>query len=375
MSTTNWTGGDDVIAAWYGIEPVLTGTTDIDGGGGADGAQALGDSDIDVDLLDLRGIGAYRFKNLMPDPKGNGFDGTIVLLDADDTAVDQIKFSQSKGFIDDLGGSQTFADHAVTAAVRDNGVQPNTTGHVAIGGGTAKDTRDLSGSNVKSITYTGQNRDDGIVSFVNGTSMTFAEVENVVPCFTPGTTIATPRGERYVEELKAGDRIITRDNGIQEIRWVGRKEISGTSLVGAPHLRPVLIKAGALGNGLPERDMMVSPNHRLLVSNSQTQLYFDENEVLAAAKHLVGGAGIHTIDVMKVSYIHFMFDRHEVVLSNGAWTESFQPGDHALKGVGNAQRTEIMELFPSLQTARGVDNFVAARKVLTKHEVKLLVDD
>jgi len=250
-------------------------------------------------------------------------------------------------------------------------------GDVVIGGEDPDDSDidvlDLTGSGVDFITYTSPDRESGIVTFLDGSTMTFAEIENVIPCFTPGTAIATPKGERLVEELREGDRIITRDNGIQEIRWVGRKDVSGKMLVGSPHLRPVLIKAGALGNGLPERDMLVSPNHRVLVANDRTQLYFDESEVLAAAKHLVGSAGIMELDVLGTSYIHFMFDRHEVVLSNGAWTESFQPGDYSLKGIGNAQRTEILELFPELKSAEGLEGYQSARKSLKKHEARLLV--
>lgn len=113
--------------------------------------------------------------------------------------------------------------------------------------------------------------------------------------------------------------------------------MSGKALVANPHLKPILIRAGSLGNGLPERDMLVSPNHRMLVASDKTQLYFEESEVLASAKHLVGADGIHAVDVMGTSYIHFLFDRHDVVLSNGAWTESFQPGDYSLKGIGNSQ--------------------------------------
>ena len=76
---------------------------------------------------------------------------------------------------------------------------------------------------------------------------------------------------------------------------------------------------------------------------------------------------------MSTTYIHFMFDHHEVVLSNGAWTESFQPGDMSLKGVGNAQRNEIFELFPELRTRDGIEDYQAARRSLKKHEAKLLV--
>jgi len=74
-----------------------------------------------------------------------------------------------------------------------------------------------------------------------------------------------------------------------------------------------------------------------------------------------------------VSYIHFMFDQHEVVLSNGAWTESFQPGEQVLDGMGNAQKLEIFDLFPELQDAEGLKAYQAARRSLKQHEARLLV--
>ena len=235
------------------------------------------------------------------------------------------------------------------------------------------DVLDLTGSNVERIEYVDGDPEAGTVYFADGSTMTFSEIENVIPCFTPGTLIATPKGERLVEELKVGDRIITRDNGIQEIAWVGHKQLDGTKLARAPHLKPILIKAGALGHGLPERDMLVSPNHRILVASELTQLYFEESEVLAAAKHMTGAPGIMALDVMATTYVHFMFERHEVVLSNGAWTESFQPGDYSLKGIGNGQRNEIFELFPELATKRGLESYQSARKALKKHEARLLM--
>ena len=184
--------------------------------------------------------------------------------------------------------------------------------------------------------------------------------------------IATPKGERRVEDLVVGDRVITRDNGIQEIRWVGAREMTGQELAHKAHLLPVLIRQGALGNNLPERDRLVSPNHRVLVANDKTALYFEEREVLVAAKHLTGLEGVDIVETSGTTYIHVMFDQHEVILSDGTWTESFQPGDMSLAGVGNAQRNEILELFPELATREGVDGYVAARRTLKKHEAKLL---
>jgi hypothetical protein len=235
------------------------------------------------------------------------------------------------------------------------------------------DVLDLRGMGVRSIDYDEGSTDSGMVTFKDGSTVAFYDVEKVIPCFTPGALLATTAGERPVESLKVGDKVITRDNGIQEIAWIGAKTIGGKDLVHAPHLRPVLIKAGALGGGLPEADMLLSLNHRVLVASDLTQLYFEEREVLAAAKHLVGAEGVFQVDVMQTTYIHFMCEHHEVVLSNGSWTESSQPGDYSLKGLGNSQRSEIFELFPELATRVGTRNYAAARRSLKKHEARLLI--
>ncbi len=260
---------------------------------------------------------------------------------------------------------------------------------VVVGGedadGLDNDTLDLRGAaeavnpgGSLTVDYDATDPEAGTVRFFDDTgletgTMRFSEIETVVVCFTPGTLIATPKGERKVEDLAVGDRVITRDNGIQEIRWLGHKTVSGQDLAQAEHLRPVLIREGALGNGLPERDMMVSPNHRVLVANEKTSLYFEDREVLVAAKHLTGLDGVDIVDVSEVTYIHFMFDQHEVVLSDGAWTESFQPGDHSLAGIGSEQRDEILELFPELKTREGLEGYHAARRSLKRHEAQLLV--
>lgn len=218
---------------------------------------------------------------------------------------------------------------------------------------------------------------DGIIEFldgdgnVSGTSE-FKNIEKIVPCFTPGTLIATPTGERLVETLNVGDRIITRDNGIQEIRWIGSQTVSGGDFARNRKFCPVLIEKGALGNGLPEQDMLVSPNHRVLISNEKTVIYLGEREVLVAAKHLTDRSGIHVVTPKEVTYIHFMFDQHEVVLSNGAWTESFQPGDYTLGAVDAEQRKEILQLFPELETVEGVQAYTSARRSLRKHEAALI---
>ncbi|WP_168193122.1 Hint domain-containing protein [Rhodophyticola sp. CCM32] len=263
-------------------------------------------------------------------------------------------------------------------------------GDSVVGGETGDDfdTLDLTGAGPLRVNFDdavdpdGTPGESGTVTFYDGNGfepsnvigeMTFEEIENVIPCFTPGTRIATPKGEVAVEALQEGDKIITRDNGIQEIRWIGSRTLQRAELRRAPYLRPVLIQAGSLGEGLPERDMMVSPQHRMLVAGDRTQLYFEESEVLVAAKHLVNHGSVQWLDPLRATYIHFMFDQHEVVLADGAWTESFQPGDQTLGAMGSGTRNEILELFPELKTVGGRDNYVAARRSLKSHEAKLIM--
>lgn len=203
--------------------------------------------------------------------------------------------------------------------------------------------------------------------------VTYSEIEQIIICFTPGTRIATQKGEVAVETLTPGDKIFTRDNGIQPLRWVGRRDLSADEMRANPDFQPVLIRKGALGKGLPERDMLVSPQHRMLVTSDLAEVMFQEREVLLAAKHLTGLDGVDQVAANTVSYLHLMFDQHEVVLGDGAWTESFQPGDRSLKGIGDGQRCEVLNLFPELETLAGIDAYGAARPSLKRHEAELLV--
>ncbi|SDJ24653.1 Hint domain-containing protein [Lutimaribacter saemankumensis] len=372
--------GDDVLRGQDGDDTILGGEGDdrIDGGDGDDlGDGGAGDDTVvgrDGDDIVYGGDGNDFVTGDDGDDSvfggaGNdlllGGDGNDTIDGGDDDNIDRAAGGDDADLFTGFGAGDTVEGGS---------------------GGADYDTLDLTGTapagGSLSVTITGPdsngNGSDGFVTYFDATGseigrLDFTEIEEIVPCFTPGTTIATPQGERLIEDLKTGDRVITRDNGIQEIRWIGAKPVTGVELAKNPHLKPVLIRKGALGNGLPERDMLVSPNHRLLVNNDKTALYFEEREVLAAAKHLVGADGIHEVDVMSTTYIHFMFDHHEVVLSNGSWTESFQPGDMSLKGVGNAQRNEIFELFPELRTREGIDDYQAARRALKKHEAKLLI--
>ncbi|RMD90763.1 MAG: type I secretion protein, partial [Alphaproteobacteria bacterium] len=225
--------------------------------------------------------------------------------------------------------------------------------------------------------------DTGQVVLADGTTVSFAEIDKIQVvddvddpaiciCFTPGTMILTPEGQRPVELLRPGDRVITRDNGIQTVCWTGAKTLGAAELERAPQLRPILIKAGSLGHGMPERDMLVSPNHRMLYMSEELPLIMSEYEVLVAAKHMTKLAGIERAKVPSVTYLHVMCENHEVILANGAWTESFQPGDWSMAGIAKAQREELFALFPELREREGLEAYAASRPSLKRKEAELL---
>ncbi|MCB1354995.1 MAG: Hint domain-containing protein [Maritimibacter sp.] len=372
-------------------------------GGGAAGANTAsangGYADADSDGYNLQvtipgPVSRIVLEHSQDGPDNSGINVTDLYFDVTvpDTGAGDGNDALFGGDGDDViygEGGEDYINGGAGADTMSGGDDRDWFGGVGVGdrvdggeGGVDWDTLDLTGSTSPggslNVTYTTEDRENGFVTYrdADGTetgTLDFQNIEQVVPCFTPGTLIATPKGEVPVERLRVGDRVITRDNGIQEIKWVGARAIGFAELARAQHLAPIHIRAGALGNGLPERDMLLSPNHRVLVANDRTSLYFDEREVLAAAKHLVNSKGIQVIQPIEVTYIHFMCQNHEVVLSNGAWTESFQPGDYSLGGVGNAQRQELFELFPELQTQDGLEDYAAARRILKKHEAKMLL--
>lgn len=194
----------------------------------------------------------------------------------------------------------------------------------------------------------------------------------VAPCFTPGTEIATPRGPVPAERLAVGDRVCTMGNGAQTIRWVGRVTLGPEDLARTPALRPIRLRADALGDGQPQRDMLLSPQHRVLVGGWRAELFLGEREYLAAACHLVNNRTIAPAhDVDRVTYIHFLFDRHEIVFADGLPAESFLPGPITLAALPDASRDELLRLFPAL-ARRQAPPMKAARPLIKAWEAALL---
>lgn len=168
-------------------------------------------------------------------------------------------------------------------------------------------------------------------------------------CFVAGTLIDTPDGRRPVETLEAGVPVLTRDHGARPLRWIGTTRIGAARLAASPALAPVRIRAGAFGPGLPDRDTYLSQQHRLLVSGWRAELLFGESEMLVAARHLVDGDRVMLATAgTDVTYVHLLFDDHEVVFANGLEAESFLPGPQAILALEAPLRAEILTLFPEL---------------------------
>jgi Ca2+-binding RTX toxin-like protein len=217
------------------------------------------------------------------------------------------------------------------------------------------------------VNYDDPSRESGNFTYTNAdgdlVTVNFSEIENVIVCFTRGTMIVTDKGEKAIEDLVSGDKVLTKDNGLQELRWIGSRTVPAKD-----SFAPIMIKAGAMAN---DRDLLVSPQHRMVVEGWKSELLFGEREVLAAAKHLVNGDTIFAQEGGMVEYFHMLFDTHEIVFANGAASESFHPGEVGISALTNDAREEIFALFPELRENSDAYG-PAARTSLKAHEAKVL---
>ncbi|WP_430463905.1 Hint domain-containing protein [Tabrizicola sp.] len=400
--------GNDTIAAGQGMDWVdysasTAGVTIDLAAGTASGGFATGDVLSGVDALigsayDDVLYGYDGFSTSPTDPFTNIFYGNAGndLLDGrggDDSLYggadnDTIYGGAGADLIDGGSGDDLLFGGAGADTI-DGGIGNDTIvigagsdgfGDIVAGGENAGDfdVLDLTawGWALTNVIYDPLNPENGTVEFLDGSgavigTMSFTGIEQVVPCFTPGTLISTERGEVAVEDLRAGDRVMTRDHGMHPLRWVGSKTLSIADLIVNPALCPVEIAAGALGHGLPERAMTVSPQHRMLLEGARAEMLFGEAEVLVAATHLTALPGVAPKLTPGVRYIHVMFDRHEIICANGSWTESFQPAMRMLDAMEPAQAAEVAALFPEVLTAEF--DFPAARLTLKSHEARVLL--
>ena len=208
------------------------------------------------------------------------------------------------------------------------------------------------------------------VSTPNSTSYSSFSTTGVV-CFTPGTMIATPNGRRPVEALSAGDVVLTVDAGPQPIRYICTRTVQFEQAKSG--LKPIHIRAGALGHGIPARDLAVSPQHRLLFKGDTVQDAFGTRQVLGMAKGLTALPGIRVMSGKKeVTYISLLLPQHHVIDANGAYAETLWPGPQAIEALASADRKAIYALCPGL-LADPVHGYGApARRMLTRRQTEHL---
>jgi len=346
-------GGEDPDSAdWDSLDltSVTTATT-VSYSGAEAGTLIHGSGSASFDQIERLALGSGNDSVTAPGNAGplsvSGGDGTDTLL-VSGAAVDPANVSiddTAIGTFTPSGGGAAVSFGPATGTRLSDILAGGQGGTVAISGGS------LSGS-------------IGDVDFDAFEKITFSLAPTIVPCFVRGTRIKTDRGEIAVEALTEGDRVLTLDNGYQPIRWVGcaRRIAQG-------RLAPVRIRAGALGN---ERDLLVSPQHRMLLRGWQASLMFGEAEVLVAAKALINDRTILRQEGGEVDYFHLLFDQHEIVFAEGAPSESFHPGREGLRGLDAATRAELLELFPELANEGGEDYGSAARLSLRDYEGRLL---
>lgn len=199
--------------------------------------------------------------------------------------------------------------------------------------------------------------------------------ETGVICFVPGTRIDTPEGPRLIEHLREGDLVQTKDNGPQEIVWKGSRRMGGARLHAMPGLRPVRIRAGAFGIERPDEELLVSPDHRLLVQGPVARALFNTPEVLVAARDLVNGGTIRVdLALPEVTYVHLLLPDHQVIWANGVETESFHPANTTLAALGEGDRARLIERVPDLQYDPHLYGGYARRN-LSRSEAAILLHD
>ena len=178
----------------------------------------------------------------------------------------------------------------------------------------------------------------GTFSFFNTGGNAFI-TDNVTPCYLAGTRVRTDRGEVQVEELAIGDRVVTLNGSTKPIKWIGKRAYSSAFAAGNRDIIPILIKQGALGRDIPERDLYVSPLHAM---------FFDD--VLVQAEHLVNGKSVvRCPHIDPIRYFHIELDQHDVIFAEGAPAETFVDCDS--RGMFH-NAAEFAQLYPADQSQR-----------------------
>ena len=356
-------GGDDTIDGGNSADTILGGAgndviVDSGGSGSADSIDGgTGNDSIDAGHGNDTLIGGEGDDTLTGNRGADVYDGG---------AGDDVMYLSEGDTADGGDGDDLFV-------LTDLGETGSSTISITGGEGdeTDGDTLQLNSDvSYSDITFT--NTDDnagglsGNFAMADGTVVTFTEIENII-CFTPGVHILTEHGSRPIETLQVGDLIVTRDNGLQPIRWLGARRVAGLGRFAPVHIAQHVMPGATC-------PLLVSPQHRIVFSGYRAELLFGASEVLVSAKHLIDGVDVRQIEQTHVTYIHLMLDAHEVVFADGAATESFHAGDSGISALSNASRHEIFSIFPELRSNPNAHGRTA-RRCLKRREAQLLCSD
>jgi hypothetical protein len=169
-------------------------------------------------------------------------------------------------------------------------------------------------------------------------------------CFTDDAILAVKGGTKPIAALEKGDLVKTRDNGFQPVQVIAKRTLTLFELSAHPQLWPIEISPQAPGFETLTAPLTVSPQHRFVHKSPHAHLFFGMSEVLIPAKAFLGQPGVRRVEpTSSLTYYHLIFDRHEVIFSNGVPTESLHLNDRTLLSLGaQSVRDEIAVLFPEL---------------------------
>ncbi|MFV1822633.1 Hint domain-containing protein, partial [Phaeobacter sp. JH18-12] len=351
------TGGDgnDSIAGGDGQDT-------LQGGDGADSLDGGGNNDVidggaDADTI-TGGTGADTIEG------GTGDDVIDLGADSDRDTLG----------VSDLAGSDIVTNFDMTDSGDGTTVDQFDVSNLVDADGNPVNAWDVVVSDTN-----GDGTGDAVLTFVNGESVTLvgvqrSQVDNAqklnsmgIPCFTPGTMIATPSGETKIETLKPGDLVTTLEYGPMPIRWLALSEVAVKTASLPQNLTPVRIRPGVLGNA---RALVVSPQHCVLLTDQLTNASY-----YVRAKHLAEETTLASFarGRQSVTYIHLMLDKHATLISNDIPSESFYPGPMAMKMMSAVTRLELYALLPELDQMPVEQAYGArAATVLSRNELQIL---
>lgn len=165
--------------------------------------------------------------------------------------------------------------------------------------------------------------------------------------------VRTPCGARHVANLRPGDLIVTRDNGLQPVRLVWKRTVTQAEIAADPSLAPICLKPRCIGPMMPQRDLIVAGDHRLLIPGYRLTDQPDASAALIPARDIAGTSDAAYVDrsAEEITFYNLVFDAQQVFAANGLPVESFLPSEQNVARLEAAVRDDIERIFPELREA------------------------